>query len=117
MSTTPETDALESAMKIAMEPIDYTLLRFAREWEARCEKFHGIAIAVCDERDRYASRASHAEQDAIRLRGHGEQLRSALGRLVDAVNVEFPGGMNIGGKTGPALICAVDALSATAPTP
>lgn len=41
-----------------------------------------------------------------------EALRRALGGLVDAVNVEFPGGMrDIGGKTGAALIQAVNALA------
>lgn len=38
--------------------------------------------------------------------------RKALGDLVDAVTVEFPGGMrDIGGKTGLALIAAVNALA------
>lgn len=42
----------------------------------------------------------------------GQTLREALGNLVDAVNVEFPGGMrDIGGKTGLALIAAVNALA------
>lgn len=39
-------------------------------------------------------------------------LRTALGDLVDAVNVEFPGGMrDISGKTGAALIQAVNVLA------
>ncbi len=40
------------------------------------------------------------------------RLEAALGNLVDAVNVEFSDGRsNIGGKTGPALIAAVDVLA------
>ncbi len=49
--------------------------------------------------------------DIFKMEQTERRLRDALGNLVDAVNAEFPGGVNIGGKTGPALICAVDALA------
>lgn len=49
--------------------------------------------------------------DLARLKAENPVLRKALGDLVDAVNAEMPGGMNIGGKTGVALIRAVDALA------
>jgi hypothetical protein len=49
---------------------------------------------------------------ATALAARLETTRQSLGTLVDAVNVEFQGGMkDIGGKTGPALIEAVNTLA------
>jgi len=61
--------------------------------EGTADYFHGL----------YLNSDEHREVQA---------LREALRNLVDAVNVEFPGGMrDIGGKTGVALIQAVNVLA------
>lgn len=55
----------------------------------------------------------HSENcDIYKMEKTERELRTALGNLVDAVNIEFPGGMrDIGGKTGVALIQAVNTLA------
>jgi hypothetical protein len=57
------------------------------------------------------SQLAQAEAALAQAKKVGARLREALRNLVDAVNLEAPGGMYIGGLTGPALIAAVNALA------
>jgi hypothetical protein len=81
--------------------------------EARCDDLRAQLDTLTRERDE-AHNAEWRKQYALTCLyvEHTCRLEQALESLVDAVNVEFQGGLkDIGGKTGPALIVAVDALA------
>ena len=101
MSKTPRTDAIQTAFneRDGMS-VDDIVEAYEHARELECElntarDLHGNAIHLLNEK-------------TLKL----AKLRTALCDLVDAVNVEFPGSMrDIGGKTGVALIQAVNALA------
>ena len=105
--TTPKTT--DAAKEIA-DKIQRNLDRINPEW---CMTFAEIAQNVID-RETAARDATITDLKAkvAQLCAQLAESRDALEALVDAVNVEFPGGMkDIGGRTGPALIRAVNTLA------
>lgn len=113
-------DELDTSLSIpevqVTDPTDgLTAEEIQENKDAGC--YTGKFITICgdsdDEGEAITVRELQSREcpDLARLKAENPVLRKALGDLVDAVNVEMPGGMNIGGKTGVALIRAVDALA------